>query len=610
MKQTIVLDTECYKDYWLLMAKRIDNKVIRLFELHDDSDPLNTTLIRQMLGLYRCVTFNGRNYDAPMIALALKGATTGQLKAASDQIITKGMKPWEFEKAFGVTLPVFDHVDLMEVAPGMAGLKIYGGRLHTKRLQDLPIEPDASISPEQRTLLRRYCENDLDLTAELLAVLTPQIQLREQMGGQYGMDLRSKSDAQIAETVIRSEVEQALHAKIQRPYVAPGTAFHYHPPEYLAYQTPLLQEVFRTVCTSQFLVGDGSKAKNKIKDDDGNDIAAKGGNVELPDAIDTLKITIGKSTYKMGIGGLHSTESKIAYSSDANNVLIDVDVASYYPNIIRTLRLYPKHMGDVFIRVYSGIIDRRIAAKRSGNKVVDATLKIVLNGSFGKFGSKWSTLFSPDLMIQTTVTGQLALLMLIERFELSGIPVISANTDGIVTYCPRHLVETMKACVKWWERVTTLEMEETRYRALYSQSVNTYLAVKEDGAVKTKGLFATGSLAKNPVASICVKAVTKYLVDGTPITNTISASDDIREFVTLRTVRGGGEWGGEYLGKTVRWYQSIFSDAPIRYVTNGNKVPKTDGCRPLMELCDGFPADLDLDWYIAEATGILKKVGL
>jgi DNA polymerase elongation subunit (family B) len=59
-------------------------------------------------------------------------------------------------------------------------------------------------------------------------------------------------------------------------------------------------------------------------------------------------------------------------------------------------------------------------------------LKITINGSFGKLGSVWSILFAPDLLIQTTITGQLALLMLIHRLERKGIPVVSGNTDGII----------------------------------------------------------------------------------------------------------------------------------------------------------------------------------
>src|SRR5690606_23235893 len=51
------------------------------------------------------------------------------------------------------------------------------------------------------------------------------------------------------------------------------------------------------------------------------------------------------------------------------------------------------------------------------------SLKITINGSFGKLGSMWSILFSPNLLIQTTVTGQLALLLLIEWLEAEGIQV-------------------------------------------------------------------------------------------------------------------------------------------------------------------------------------------
>ena len=43
----------------------------------------------------------------------------------------------------------------------------------------------------------------------------------------------------------------------------------------------------------------------------------------------------------------------------------------------------------------------------------DSSKKIQINGSFGKLGSKYSLLYAPDLLLQTTITGQLALLMLI-----------------------------------------------------------------------------------------------------------------------------------------------------------------------------------------------------
>ena len=51
----------------------------------------------------------------------------------------------------------------------MVSLKVYMGRLHCRRMQDLPIEHTARITPEQRPLLIDYNDNDLDGTQALLA---------------------------------------------------------------------------------------------------------------------------------------------------------------------------------------------------------------------------------------------------------------------------------------------------------------------------------------------------------------------------------------------------------------------------------------------------------
>ena len=108
-------------------------------------------------------------------------------------------------------------------------------------------------------------------------------------------------------------------------------------------------------------------------------------------------------------------------------------------------------------------------------------LKIVLNGTFGKLFSKWSILFAPELGIRTTITGQLALLMLIEMMECSGIRVVSANTDGIVLLIPEGMDGIKAQVVQWWEKRTGMEMESTLYRSLHSRDVNNYVAITTDG---------------------------------------------------------------------------------------------------------------------------------
>jgi DNA polymerase elongation subunit (family B) len=45
-------------------------------------------------------------------------------------------------------------------------------------------------------------------------------------------------------------------------------------------------------------------------------------------------------------------------------LLFDLDVASYYPNIILQQQLAPESMGKPFLDVYKSIVDRRIKAKK------------------------------------------------------------------------------------------------------------------------------------------------------------------------------------------------------------------------------------------------------
>ncbi len=584
--ETYVIDTEVYKDYFLLCFRNVETGSTGHYELLPGGTfPLTD------LPPVTMVSFNGNHYDFPMLSLALSGADTATIKAASDDIILGGLKPWHVDDKYGGRdLSHHDHIDLIEVAPGLAGLKIYGGRMHSKRLQDLPFDPSASITPEMRPLLREYCMNDLQTTIDLYQKLQPQIGLRVTMSAEFGIDLRSKSDAQIAEAVIRSEVEKRIGHRVYRPELHPQYSFTYNVPAFIQFQTPGMRQALDIIRKQQFtLKADGS--------------------VELPKILESMRLRIGHGIYRMGIGGLHSSETCVAHRANDHTRLIDRDVTSYYPSIILTQGLYPSHLGESFLEVYRSLVERRIAAKRAGEKVMADALKICVNGSFGKLGSKWSVLYSPDLLIQVTLTGQLALLMLIELIEGLGIPVVSANTDGVVVKCPVSRQDELGAIISAWEIVSGFETEETEYTALYSKDVNNYIAIKPDGKTKLKGLYAQGGMQKNPSNEICVDAAISYLTKGTPVDVAILDCTDARRFITIRQVKGGAVYDGAYLGKAVRWYYAKGETRHIAYATNGNKVARSDGARPLMELPEALPADIDYQWYTAEAMSILSDVG-
>lgn len=249
------------------------------------------------------------------------------------------------------------------------------------------------------------------------------------------------------------------------------------------------------------------------------------------------------------------------------------------------------------------------------------SLKVTLNGSFGKLGSPYSVLYAPNLMIQTTITGQLAILMLIERIEAAGMDVVSANTDGFVTKVPRARYKEFDAICLDWELDTGFNTEETEYHSLHSRDVNSYIAIANDKGktkVKLKGAYTASGpgqpgasgLKKNPDMDVCVDAVVAYLKDGTPIEDTIEWCTDVRKFITVRRVKGGAVKDDEAVGKAIRWYYSTETRTGFHYKTNGNAVPRTIGAKPMLELDLALPSDLDYDYYIREAYAILQDIGM
>jgi hypothetical protein len=630
-RPTAACDTETYRDYWSIAFKDVSSDRKRLVEMYDGL-PLDRQAIAKMLRNWRIVTFNGLNYDIPMISLAMSGATCEDLKRASDDIILSGLRSWQFYDKYQVKLPDFvDHIDLYEVAPGLVGLKMYGARLHSKRLQDLPFDPDHIITPADRPVMRTYVYNDVDTTIDLYHELEPQLTLRDELSERFGIDLRSKSDAQVAEALIKQKVEQRTGQKVYKPKIVPG-AFQYVAPKYMQFETPYFQSILHRVLTAKFVV-------------------RQDGYVMLPPELDYnngkgFAIRIEGATFAMGIGGLHSKESSISFYADDEFEIHDTDVRGYYPNMILASGKSPRAMGQHFQPVFRGIVDDREIAKakaarlkkilagwkgdKESNVIWRATNKdfkraksdaeggkVQSNGSFGKTGSPYSVLYAPEMMIQTTIGGQLSIAMLIEKYTMNGIRVISANTDGVVTLVPKD-----KVALKWdltleWEQQTNLVTEETLYKSIHSRDVNNYVAITTHGEVKKKGVFtqsgpgqpAALGMKKNPEHQICADAVTEYLSKGTPIEDTIRECQDVRLFIVARAVKGGGYYDDERLGKVVRWY---YGAGETRCITTntGATVAGSRGAVPVMELPDELPDDIDYDFYEREAYAMLDDIGV
>ena len=630
-----VFDVECYRNFFYVAFKCLANGKFVAFERSPDYD-FPEMKLRWMLWRFCLVGFNSNSYDIPMVELAAKGLSCNELKEASDFIIksgqnyaTKKVTPFDIEKKYRIQIGKYNHIDIFNVCPvnggvsaNPASLKLYAGRLHAARMQDLPFPESHILTAEDAAIVRPYCCNDLANTELLFNELAPEIKLRMEMSEEYGIDLRSKSDAQVAEAVINSELQKVLGYYPRKPTLAADLVLQYNAPDFISYSSQQLRDMFEVIKNARFCL-DGL------------------GSPIMPVELEKLKVKIGSSVYKLGMGGLHSTEKKIAHKATDEIILADNDVESFYPRIILNQRLFPSHLGEAFLQVYNAIVETRIHAKNEAAKAKKAgdkagakrwktiadSLKITINGSFGKLGNKYSTLYAPQLMLQVTITGQLVLLMLIEMLEEAGISVISGNTDGIVSKYHKDQHNEVRAIIAEWEKRTNFKTEETRYAAVYSRDVNSYVAVKTESGdaearflderlgVKTKGAYCErGSalnsiLSKNPEALVCSDAVISFLKNGTPVEKTIKECKDIRRFVSVKNVKGGGEKNGQYLGKVVRWYYPKGEAGYIAYVGSGNKVGKTDGARPVMDLPEELPDDINYDWYINEAVEMLYDCG-
>lgn len=633
MRPAYELDIENLHDFFEIKLKHLDSNTVFSFPLWPGSPPLDLQRLAYILSKVTIYTFNGNNYDLPILVLALYGADLELMKPAGDMIIQRGMKSWDFYRYYGIEPPDYiDHVDLMEVAAGVRiSLKMYGARMHAPTIQDLPVAHDEPLPAGMRCVVSAYCDNDLDTTGLLRVGVADRLALREAIGIRYGIDVRSKSDAQIAEAVIRAQ----LPFKPDRRYIPHGFTFNYTPPPYIRFVSPELNALLDAARNASFFVSDKEEAMLLGLED-----GAKTG-VQIPKELKGRDIRIGQAVYRIGIGGLHSQEKCQAFKAVPGvRVIRDVDVKSYYPSLILSMGMYPQQLGPDFLSIYREVYDRRLSAKSEAERMrsvgeglggpdgaeilLEAKsqqtesdgLKIVLNGTFGKLFSKYSILYAPEFGIATTMTGQLALLMLIEALEMAGVRVISANTDGIVLFYDPKLQWIVDETIAWWERQTSLEMEATDYSAIYSRDVNNYVAITTKGKVKRKGFLRESGLLENkhPDKDICAEAVVAYVSKGTPVSETIIACEDIRKFVAVRNVKGGGYFiphvgEKQFLGRAVRWYYSTNSTGKIVDAKSGNKVAGTEGCVPAMTLPTQFPKDIDYQHYVEVAIDMLKEIG-
>lgn len=387
------------------------------------------------------------------------------------------------------------------------------------------------LHPAWKKEMEEYNDNDVFICCELVRMNQEEIRLRYMISKEYEINVLSASRSTIADKVIVK-----LYSKF--------TGFH--PKRFIDTKT-----IRRKIEISEIL-----SEKIQFSSPQLNDLLQSLHSLVLRGEKGEFErtFTYAGTSYTLATGGLHSNEIPAIYVANDKQTIVDRDVASYYPNLIRSLKVCQKHLNPkAWFRIADTIVDERLEHKhlakdkslsliqRMKHTTAAACLKIVANaGIFGKMGSEKSFLCDKKAMYKVTINGQLFLLMLIERLEDAGIHVISANTDGIVTIVPKGLEETADNICHWWEKHLGLELEFTYYNKYVTEGVNSYLTVKTDGKKKFKGRMNPKmyleDLSKGYNSPIVAKAVTEYFINGTPVMETLRNSKSILDFCRTQNV--------------------------------------------------------------------------
>ena len=492
--------------------------------------------------LNELIGYNIKAYDFKILTITryvLTDVTTPEeyieaIKSLSDGIIHTQQTPFDDNRNLwkaASKIKLIDLYTLHRLDYYHVSLKQCAILLKWWKVQDYDFETvDAEEFPDV-DMLEDYNKNDILITGYLFHKSKDELISRFVAEEMFGQDFRSKSRSSMADSIMSIlysqittlEYKAFSEKRTYRRIVKLKDAIH----PLIKFKTKELNDFLKTLRQTTIEIFRGDKFSAKFQ--------------------------LGEIIYQLGEGGIHSKDKAAKFEEDDEWFIIDADVTSYYPNLVLNEQVCPAHIAPVaFNQIVKTVVIKRTDAKNLSKKYkgVDPILykkysteadglKIVANsGLFGFFGSGDKWLFDIKCTYQTTLNGQLYLLMLIEELEENGIEVISANTDGIVCKFPIYLESLYNQICVNWQKLTNLNLEYTDYYKYVRTSVNDYIAIKtsylnsgnrED--VKLKGDFiSTPSIKKGYNAPIVALALDKYYVENISYEETIRNHLDIYDF--------------------------------------------------------------------------------
>lgn len=290
-------------------------------------------------------------------------------------------------------------------------------------------------------------------------------------------------------------------------------------------------------------------------------------------------VVIGGCSLTVGDGGLHGAIPH--YDSrkiPQGRIIKGKDVMSFFPSVMLQNGYVSRTVADP--NMYRNVVDTRLKAKAEGNKKLADPLKTVVNVTYGAMRSPYNALYDPLMGRSIIITGQLLMIELLSHIqkEVPDMKVVQANTDGFCLECNASDSAKIDSICTEWQTRTGLTLEDENLKHIIQKTVNDYIAIKSDdsidvrGQVLARGIKQTSSFRANNNAVIVADAVREYILNGTPIEDTISNCNKPFMFQYVTSCKRNCMYEGEIVGKVNRVYASSDRTRGTLTLDNGNKV--------------------------------------
>ena len=621
----IFYDFEVYKYDWLVVCEDILQKKTLIIE--NDPDALKELYEQNINNIW--AGYNNKHYDQYIMKSIILGMNP---KEVNDYIIKANGEGWQFSRAFN-QIPLI-HYDVMS---DMIGLKTLEGFLGSDiKETEIPFDIDRKLTKEELEQVKEYCRHDVEETIKVFLEKIDDFNAMFDIVKAFNLPLKyiGESEARITAKVLgcnRKEYTDEFDF-----YLFPCIRLN----KYKCVQDWFLQK--REEAISMHL-GQANKYEKKAWY-----------------KAQSFEIDVAGIPHTFGFGGLHgATEDPIHYDS-VNGAGYHVDVNNYYPSMLIAWGIVTRSASnDNYNNVYQTrkqlkYKQTHAATKEESKKWKKAQLpyKKMLNALSGAMKDETNPAYDPRNNNIMCINGQLMLLDLIEHLEvIPGFQLVQSNTDGLIVWIP----DTDEAfemlddiCFEWECRCSTAKCEIKlaldNILEIYQKDVNNYLWVDIDGGVERIGAYLKELSPIDNDLPILNKALVEYMVNKTPVEQTINECDELIMFQKIVKLSNNYKWVEHEHCKPVQrqkgvrkisyWYEypetveytyksyRVFASNDIndgRLLKCGGKRGKPEKFANTSEHCficnDDVtnmkaPGKLDKQWYIDEAKKRLKHYGI